>query len=244
MAAVAAADPGLAHDTLIREAVSLGYRKEELERTPTYVIASMVAERKKKKKKHDKKKDRDASPPKTGAEDVHVYAEQLADLGQTVERLNELKLTAPAAGEVAEDDTRTVVNMDFITSTENPSDQKYKRFSFLVAAKNDLIKAIKTNTGLLQSVVKELDEDDVLVMRHDIQQAQYQLDLVNKEMREIHQWFAEVHQQKQVFYQQFLQRSADLTGNLSTHFQRKMENIQKYMQAMVEQTQLQVNDVK
>lgn len=240
MAAVAA-PTALAHDNLIREAVSLGYRQEELERTPTYVIASMVAERKKKKKKHDKKKD------KTGAEDVQIYAEQLADLGQSVNRLNEAKLTAPLVGEVAkepDDDTRTVVNMDFITSTENPSDQKYKRFSFLVAAKNDLIKAIKTNTALLQSVAKDLDEDDVMVVRHDIQQAQYQLDLVNKEMREIHQWFVEVHQQKQIFYQQFLQRSADLTGNLSTHFQRKVENIQKYMRTMIEQTQLQVDDVK
>lgn len=239
---MATAVAGPNREALIREAVSLGYREDEIQRTPTYVIVSMVAERKKKKKKKDKDRD-DPQPPRTGAEDVQVYAEQLKDLGQTVERLQENKL-ALTSSEDPHDDAKTVVNMDFITSTENPSDQKYKRFAFLVAAKNDLIKAIKTNTALVQSTASELDEDDVLVMRHDIQQAQHQLDLVNREMREIHQWFAEVHQQKHVFYQQFLQRSADLTGNLSSHFQRKMENIQKYMQAMTEQAQLQVKDLQ
>ena len=246
MAAVAAAvAPALNRDALLREAVSLGYQEDELQRTPTYALASMVSERRKKKKNKERGAD---DPGRTGQEDVEVYAHQLADVGQTVERLalqaqaDEVAPDATAAG--ANDDAKTVVNMDFITSTENPSDQKYKRFSFLAAAKSDLTKAIKTNTELLQQVAEKLDADDVMVIRHDIQQAQMQLELVLREMREIHQWFSEVHQQKHEFYQQFLQHSKDLTGNLTCHFQRKMQNIQKYMVAMTEQAQLQVGDLK
>lgn len=235
------------HDTLVREAVSLGYKEDQIVRMPTYVIASMVAERKKKKKKHHA---HDGKPPRTGAEDVRVYEEQLTDVEQTVHRLHEARLATPSNVEEALgpadalDDAKTVVNMDFVTSTDNPSDQKYQRFSFLVAAKNDLILAIKKNTALLSTEAQQLDQDDVAVMQHDIAQAQAQLALVNREIRDIHQWFAEVHQQKHVFYQQFLKRSTDLTGNLSTHFQRKIENIQKYMRSMSEHAQLQVSDVK
>jgi hypothetical protein len=83
-----------------------------------------------------------------------------------------------------------------------------------------------------------------MVVRHDLQHNQMQLELVSREMRDIHQWFSEVHQQKHVFYQQFLLKSTDLTGQLKTHFQRKMDNIQKYMVALTEQTQLQVADME
>lgn len=134
-----------------------------------------------------------------------------------------------------EDDTRTVVNMDHVTSTTNPADQKYKRFSFLISARNELLKAIRTNTDLLNNTSKDLDPDDILAVRHDIEQAQFQFDLIDKEIREIHQWFSEVQHQKQVFYEQFLKKSTDLTGNLTAHFQQKMLNIQKYVNEMTQQ---------
>ncbi len=222
-------------NALIQEAVGLGYKEDEIARTPTYVIQSIVAERKKKKNKPP------PSSHKAGAADVHVYAEQITDtVPPATTRVAEEMLKKAEA----DDDTKTVVNMDFMTKSQNSSDQKYNRFAFLVAAKNDLIKAIKTNSALLESHRTNFDEDDVQVIRREIEHSQYQLGLVNTEMREIQQWFSEVHQEKHVFYQQCLQSSADVSGHLTSHFQRKMENIQKYMRAMHDQAQLTPEDLK
>ena len=128
------------------------------------------------------------------------------------------------------DDGATVVDMNYVTTTTNPADQKYKRFQFLVCAKNDLVMAVKTNSALLQANLNQLDEDDVLVVKKEIESAQHQLNLVNNEIREINQWFQEMNAQRQSFYEQFLQKSHDVSGDLKNHFQKKMENIQKYIQ--------------
>jgi hypothetical protein len=103
------------------------------------------------------------------------------------------------------------------------------RFSFLASAKNDLVNSIKRNTHQLEVSMKQLDSDDILVIQKAIKDAQYHYTLVEQEMREIHQWFCEVNQQKQAFYEEFLKQSSDLTGDITAHFSLKLQNIQKYM---------------
>lgn len=236
MSVATTAAPPIDKEALIREAVSLGYKPDEIARTPTYVIQSMIAERKKKKSKRQ--------VHRTGDADVKVYAEQIVYAAPATLVDTAKDAVATAKGDDDQDDTKTVVNMDFITSTENPSDQKYSRFSCLVAMKGDLIRSIKTNTALLQTNLTKFDSDDVAVVQREIAKSQHHLGLVNTEIREINQWFSEVHQQKYAFYQQFLQNSANVTGEMTSHFQRKMENIQKYMRAMHEQSQLHADDLK
>jgi hypothetical protein len=207
-------------EALIQEALALGFKPDLLQRCPTYTLSAMVQD--KRKESHRRKK----SPPETQP-----------DLGSVVERLQDRK------AEEDFDDKATVVDMEHITSTENPSDQKYKRFSFLICAKNELIAAIQNNTQLLQTHKDKLDPDDIAVIHGEIEKSQYQLNLVNAEIQEIQQWFHEVHVQKQIFYTEFLKNSTDISGELSSHFQRKVDNIQKYMQAMHDTSQLKPQDL-
>lgn len=185
-------------EELVKRAIALGFREDQVERAPVYVIAAMLAEREHKQVE-----------PTVPKDAVHKLEQQ-----QQVE---------------VEDDNKTVVNMDFVTSTANPAEQKYKRFGWLVAAKNDLTESIKRNTHQLEVCRQQLDVDDVLVIQKAIKDAQYQFSLVEQEMHEIHQWFCEVNQQKQAFYQEFLRQSSDLTGDITAHFQLKLNGIQKYM---------------
>lgn len=194
---------------LIKEAVEKGFSEESLQRQPTYTIMSMIAQKKKQKEKTETKPSINELVTKAHQELTH--------------------------DEEDFDDTKTVVDMSHMTSTTNPADQKYKRFTFLVAAKNDLVNAIKTNSGLLQANMEHLDEDDVLTVQKEIAGIQHQLNLVNTEIREIFTWFREVNQAKAQFYEQFLKKSSDMSGNMTTHFQRKMANIEKYMTSMNQQ---------
>jgi gas vesicle protein len=82
-----------------------------------------------------------------------------------------------------------------------------------------------------------------MVIKKEIEQSQYQLNLVNTEIREIHQWFQELHAQKQSFYEQIVKKSTDMSGNITSHFQRKSDNIKKYIAAMQEQAQIHIKDV-
>jgi len=197
---------------LIKEAVEKGFNEESLQRQPTYTIMSMIAQKKKPEVKKEK------SVPKPSIEHLVKVANQ------------------ELAAEEDFDDTKTVVDMGHVANTTNPADQKYKRFTFLVAAKNDLVNAIKTNSGLLQANMEHLDEDDVTTVQKEISGIQHQLNLVNQEIREINTWFQEMNQAKAQFYEQFLKKSSDMSGNMTTHFQRKMSNIEKYMTSMDQQT--------
>jgi len=218
-------------EALIAEAVNRGFKEEVLQRSPTYTIVAMLQGNKGSSRdessRRSRKHKRAHKPPPGVAKYVQGVTEKLEDTKHQQEF----------------DDTATVVDMNYVTSTENPSDQKYKRFSFLVCAKNELIAAIKTNSSNLQANLDHLDEDDVATVKKEIQDSQYQLNLVNTEIKEIHQWFQEVHAQKQAFYEQFLKQSSDISGKLTSHFQRKMGNIQKYIGAMQEQAQLTVKDI-
>lgn len=195
---------------LIKEAVEKGFSEESLQRQPTYTIMSMIAQKKRQKEKTETKPSINELVTKAHQELTHDEEEDF-------------------------DDTKTVVDMSHMTNTTNPADQKYKRFTFLVAAKNDLVNAIKTNSGLLQANMEHLDEDDVLTVQKEIAGIQHQLNLVNTEIREIFTWFREVNQAKAQFYEQFLKKSSDMSGNMTTHFQRKMANIEKYMTSMNQQ---------
>jgi len=207
---------------LIQEAIATGLSEEVLIRAPTYTIVSMISE---KKNKNQKKLRKEQEQRQDREGEIVGQVQNVVD-----------KLKESADDDI--DETATVVDMQYITTTNSPSDQKYKRFSSLVAVKNDLVKAITNNSMLLQDHMKHLDADDVLALKREIEQTQHQLKLVNCEIRDISQWFKEIHAQQHILYQQLLKKSSDMTGNLSQHFQRKMENIQRYMEDMQNQARV------
>jgi len=217
MTSVAATKP-ISREALVQEALKRGIKEDVLHRAPTYAIMSMIQDRSGGTKKTERKKDE---------KDIRAHVKQ------SVEQLSK----EHKEKSTDDDDNVTVVDMSFVTSTENPADQKYKRFTSLVAMKNNLVEAIKNNSQVLQTNKDHLDEDDIMVMDKDIKLAQHQLTSVNTEIREIHQWFQEVSVQKQQYYEQLLKKSNDISGNLTSHFQRKTENIKKYIIAMQEQAQ-------
>ena len=194
-------------ETLIQQALQMGLDESMIKRATTYSIEKMIAS---------------AGVPRTEKKrskvENHIRPSFLKE--------NKAEI---------DDDAKTVVDMSFATATTNPADQKYQRFRFLTATKNDLMTAIKNNTGLYQANLDHLDEDDVLIMQKEIQEVQSNLALVNTELHEIHQWFNEMHVQKQRFYEEFLKKSADISGKLTSHFQKKMDNIQQYMTSMENQ---------
>ena len=72
----------------------------------------------------------------------------------------------------------------------------------------------------------------VINIDQEIEESQNNLNCVIQEMREIHVWFQEVHAQKKVFYEKLSTRMVDISGKLSQHFNKKMENIDMYLRKM------------
>jgi hypothetical protein len=217
---------------LEKEAIELGFSEDIVKRSPNYTIEKMIAEH---KGKHPKKSSRRTSRSRRSSrrESRKSRTEEKKELlNQTLSQL----IKQDKAMDEDNDDTMTVVDMSHVTSTENPGDQKYTRFKFLVCAKNEMVKAIDINTKLKSANKDKLDADDLYVIDRDIKEAQENLKLIITEMRELHTWFQEVQAQKKVFYQKLSSRMVDISGNLAVHFQKKMENIDDYLKRLEEES--------
>lgn len=206
----------LNREELLELGASRGLSQEHMERLPCY---SIISELKAKKSDSDSKSRRSTTKAPTAS-----------SIKQSVRELR----TAMAEQEEEQtfDDSATVVDMEHVTQTTNPADQRYKRFKGLRSLKKTLMESISINIRLLERSLDHLDEDDVAVVEREIADIQQKLKLVTLELREIHEWFESVHAQKQEFYQQFLKDSRDVTGNLTSHFTRKLKHIQKYVADM------------
>ncbi len=192
---------------LIAEAKRRGYSEEQLLRQTNHSIQTMLAQKQ------------------------HRHRKIAPSLDQYV-KMTTQALKPRDLDEV--DDTKTVIDMSHVTTTSNPIDKNYKRFQMLSQYKNELISAIQINSTLFQEHQKQLDEDDAAIMQQEIAHIQKQLSEVTAEMRELHQWFIDTNLLKQSFYEQFLKNSKDVSGALSSHFQKKLDNIHQYMKSIQE----------
>lgn len=219
-------------DALIAKATKQGYQLDTLKRQPTYTIAAMLTDHGPLRDDVSRSSSRRVKPGREGkhGREAAKYARE------AVERIEDSKF-------LHDDDTETVVDMGHMVNTDNPADQKYARFTELVKIKKQLLHGLNTNSKLLKSNMDQMDEDDVAVSQSELQAIQKHLHLVNTEIREIRQWFSEANVMKEAFYQQYLQKSVDVTGNLTSHFQRKLERIQRYNQVMEEQAKLTDKDL-
>lgn len=194
---------------LVKRAMERGYDEAQISRMTNYVLETLLSKREREPPRHHKHQHEVTAAATSAAVRLH-----------SVERKDQ------------EPDTQTVIDLEHVTETKNPADQKYHRFRGLAAMKHDLEASVQVNGRLVTTHRSHLDEDDVLAVQREIEQTQYQLSLVNKEMREILTWFNEVMEQKRVFYKEFVSGSSDMSGNLTSHFQKKLENIQQYMSEM------------
>lgn len=218
----------LSREKLTQLALEKGASANQLARQPTYAIVQLLEEQEEREKKRaqqyiktasrSSKAKRATQRPFTATEQKELQAIQEAEHGDTF------------------DDTETVVDMSHVVNTNNPTDEKYHRFIFLAKAKSDLVNAIKNNSTLVKAAQEVMEPDDMEAFHQNLMASQQKLKLVTGEMKRIHQWFNEVYQEKKQVYQQLLKEAVDLDGTLEHHFREKMNNIQKYIQSMAEQS--------
>jgi ribosome-associated translation inhibitor RaiA len=209
-------------EELVKTAVEMGMSKDIVGRTPTYTLESMIKGKSSKREKATSKK---GEFLKTSVSPIEQKQQEITSEIRKIVEENKQKY-------IPDDDTMTVVDMSHVTTTENPADQKFKRFDFLVCAKNQLLLGIKTNSGLTEANREKLDEDDMFVLQKEISSQQEQLNLVLNEMREIRAWFEEVRAQKIEFYEKLSGKVVDISGGLSIHFNNKLEKINKYLESL------------
>lgn len=128
-----------------------------------------------------------------------------------------------------DDDTQTVFDMEHLTSSNTPADQKYNRFKQLKKIKKHLEKALIQNSEVLKDFRDRMDPDDILKFEETLNQNKKDIELAKVELLEIDQWFKDAYKDRLSFYQHLIAKSSDVTGQLTDHFQVKILAIQKYM---------------
>jgi hypothetical protein len=209
---------------LENEANRLGFDSEYIKRTPTYAIEKMIEDSKNTNTDLNKNDNR-----------KQLSQKSFKKTGTNTPSLETRSLTYQPD---KDDDTVTVVDMSHVTNTKNPNDQKYQRFIFLVNAKNSISKAIEVNSKLLEANGDKLDADDKFIMKEDISKSQEHLKLLFIEMKELQVWFQEIHEIKKNFYEKLSGRVVDVSGNLVCHFTKKMENIDRYVRELHEESEM------
>lgn len=199
----------LNRDDIVKQATELGIKEDHIVRLTTYALLKLITE----------KRERNLKAVKPSRADK--------DAREVVRELQELKnIQAPHEN----DDAQTVVDMQFITESANPAEQRYKRFRDLVEAKKVLESSRVINKQLLDRSRTNLDEDDVRAIEREIADANEQLPLIEVEMAQINRWYADTFEQRKAFYQQFMTEASDLSGRLKDHFNLKLQNIRHHME--------------
>jgi hypothetical protein len=134
------------------------------------------------------------------------------------------------------DDTQTVVDMAHVTDTTNPADQKIARFLFLQDAKQSLRAANRQNVELKNMNKQALAEDDLTVLNDEIATNCRQVAAIENETIEIQVWFEEMQVQQSMFYQNMISHCVDLSGNVKTHFEKKLQALNEYSQFVSQHT--------
>jgi hypothetical protein len=189
-------------ESLMIACKGLGYDASQLERLPNYAIETLVEEKKAMKRKSNKK-----------------------SVGLNSKTLRYMERDCG----VVEDDNVTVVNMQSFTNTTSPSDQKHKRFLETVGIRNELMRAIKTNSQVLESRREHLEDDDIFVFESEIKHIQTMLAETLSEIKQITTWFKQIHNETLSLYEQLPKDVVDITGKFRLHFEKKKKDIDNYL---------------
>jgi cytochrome c551/c552 len=128
-----------------------------------------------------------------------------------------------------DDDTGTVIDMPLF---DNPGDKNYSRLQFLVETQKSLKSAIESNISALKTCTNDFENDDIVVLRKEIDCAQTHLRLIDPELRDLKLWFAGQRAQKLEFYKAIAPKLVDTSGELTTHFKNKMMKIDNQLKSL------------
>jgi hypothetical protein len=127
------------------------------------------------------------------------------------------------------DDTATVIDMP---AFDNPGDKNYSRLQFLLEAQKSLRAAIDSNVSALETCANDFENDDIVVLRKEIDSAQTHLKLIDPELRDLKIWFARQRAQKLEFYKSIAPKLVDTSGNLTPHFKNKMMKMDHQLKSL------------
>ncbi len=222
---------GLDRDQLIEKGVLCGYRKEDLQRLPEYTIISRIKSHQESCISHkSENSDSESSEPHEKVKSpVHDHSNN-----QSNNQPDRPIFNAKFQFHQTTHDSETVIDETFTyLNAKDPAEQKFRRFSeFLIPVKNDLEQAVKINTHRLQSYQDKLDQDDIEQIERNINHLKQQIELTVAEMKQIYQWFIEVHAQKETLYNDVASNFVDFSGELYNHFSNKLNNMKQYMLQM------------
>ncbi len=128
-----------------------------------------------------------------------------------------------------EDDTATVIDMPVF---DNTGDKNYNRLQFLMETQKSLRSAIDSNMSALKTCSNDFENDDIVVLRKEIDCAQTHLRLIDPELKDLKMWFATQRAQKLEFYKTIAPRLVDTSGELTTHFKNKMIKIDNQLKSL------------
>jgi len=136
-------------------------------------------------------------------------------------------------GAATDEDVQTVVEIPAAAADNpNPADRKYERFKELVETRRLLLESLAQNQKLLDTYRHSLDEEDVAVINEDQQLSRRKVHIVEVEMHQLKNWFAEMHAEREGVYRQIVEQSPDVSGNLRRYFVRKLKSISHYMDSI------------
>ena len=125
-----------------------------------------------------------------------------------------------------EDDAKTIIDIPLDQST---SDQKIARLEKLSTNAKILKDGIFKNREIYEKHVGIWDADDVLKLKQEIDYASHCLKLVNIEYQHLKAQLSQ-SSQKLEFYRQNVGSLVDISGNLASHFQQKIMNLEHQLQ--------------
>ena len=156
---------------------------------------------------------------------------------ETKERISEDRLRSRPSGPDDDDrheDNQTVVDLAYAEEAANPADKYYRRLRSLVQFEHKLEEAVKTNVAVLRTLRSDLDTEDIKAVEDEIRDNQEKLGLIDKEKLEIQHFLQEFVQQRVAFYRERTPEFMDPTGHLNDFFEKKIQNLLEYLQAMRE----------
>lgn len=194
--------------------VENGLALQNLKRMPIYVLEKTIQ----KIQEQKSPKSPNTSNKSNKSNLTHLSNKSFVELDQQQQQHNVI------------DDNCTVVDMSAKANSNNFIDELYKSFKQEIKKRNTIMHAIKTNSNVFQNNRDQLDEEDSFKMQQELNNYQDMLQLVLNTMEDYQNQFVRIQSEKRSFYKQYRSNLIDITGDLYTHFDKKLENIHKYME--------------
>jgi hypothetical protein len=129
-------------------------------------------------------------------------------------------------------DAETVVDMSFVTNTKTPLEENMARFHQLITMYGLTSQAIETNSTILESYKDKLDEKDLSVFQHYVEDAKENVLLIRREMHEIYRCTIDMQKDKQLAYEDLVTHWKGDTRKIREYAMNRIQELDSYIQFM------------